>query len=86
MRSRRSSTSLICAGIGERRLEHRVDFALAEPSQARRQMDREEVFSKFDHCVGFGTGFPPEKRRQIFSEILNLEKRAGVHNLVALLS
>ncbi|MDI7258348.1 MAG: MmgE/PrpD family protein [Thermodesulfobacteriota bacterium] len=61
---------------------HRSSISKGHPD---RPMDREEVLTKFESCLQFGTSFPPEKGRKIFSTILNLEKIEDIRSMITLL-
>jgi 2-methylcitrate dehydratase PrpD len=48
-------------------------------------MNREEILSKFESCLQYGTSFPPERGKKIFSTILNLEKIKDIRSIIKLL-
>lgn len=74
--------SQVVLKAGGKTYSHRSSISKGHPD---RPMDREEVLTKFESCLQFGTSFPPEKGRKIFSTILNLEKIGDVRSMITLL-
>lgn len=61
---------------------HRSSISKGHPD---RPMDREEILSKFESCLQYGTSFSPERGKKIFSTILNLEEIKDIRSIIKLL-
>lgn len=74
--------SRVVLRAGGRTYSHRSSISKGHPD---RPMDREEILSKFEDCLRFGTSFPRGRGKKIFSTLLNLEEIKDVRSIIRLL-
>jgi 2-methylcitrate dehydratase PrpD len=65
-----------------RAYSHRSSISKGHPD---RPMNREEILSKFEGCLRFGTSFPHGRGKKIFSSLLNLEEVNDIRSIIRLL-
>jgi 2-methylcitrate dehydratase PrpD len=74
--------SQVVLKAGGKTYSHRSSISKGHPD---RPMNREEILSKFESCLRFGTSFPPGRGEKIFSTLLNLEGLKDVRSMIRLL-
>lgn len=74
--------SQVVLKAGGKTYSHRSSISKGHPD---RPMNREEILSKFEGCLRFGTSFPPGRGKKIFSILLNLEGLEDIRSMIRLL-
>ncbi len=74
--------SRVVLKAGGKTYSHRSSISKGHP---HRPMNREEILSKFESCLRFGTSFPRGRAKKIFTSLLNLEQVWDIRSVVKLL-
>ena len=74
--------SRVVLKAGGKTYSHRSSISKGHP---HRPMNREEILSKFESCLRFGTSFPRGRAKKIFTSLLNLEEVRDIRSVVKLL-
>ena len=74
--------SRIVLRAGGKAYSYQSSISKGHPDQP---MDRDEILSKFEGCLRFGTSFPPQRGKKIFSALLNIEEVKDIRSIIRLL-
>jgi 2-methylcitrate dehydratase PrpD len=74
--------SRVILKAGGKTYSHRSSISKGHP---QRPMNREEILSKFESCLRFGTSFPRARAKKIFTGLLNLEEVRDIRSIIRLL-
>jgi 2-methylcitrate dehydratase PrpD len=74
--------SRVVLKAGGKTYSHRSSISKGHP---HRPMNREEILSKFESCLRFGTSFPRGRAKKIFTSLLNLEEVKDIRSIIRLL-
>ncbi len=74
--------SRVLLRAGGKAYSYRSSISKGHPDQP---MDRDEILSKFEGCLRFGTSFPRQRGKKIFSAVLNMEEVKDVRSIIRLL-
>jgi 2-methylcitrate dehydratase PrpD len=74
--------SRVLLRAGGKAYSYQSSISKGHPDQP---MDRDEILSKFEGCLRFGTSFPPQRGKKVVSAVLKLEEVKDVRSIVRLL-
>jgi len=74
--------SRVAVKAGRKTYSYQSSISKGHPD---RPMDCEEIFSKFEGCLRFGTTFPRGRGKKIFSALLKLEEVKDIRSIIRLL-